>query len=93
MKYKFHEPKPSYEIASDGRQWPEQACDNTKLFIKELNWIAKNTGKDFNKLRVDDMTFGEPVVFYSDKYMGYLDSIFYRCFDTDSWDEYWDYDN
>ena len=94
MKYKFHELEPSYEIASDGRKWPEEACNNTwKLFRKEINWIAKNLNKDVNKFKVDDMTFGDPVVFYDGKYFGYLDSFFYRYFDVDDWQDYWDFDN
>ena len=89
MKYKFHETPEPIEF----RQWPEQSFDNTKQYTKELCWIAKNTGKDFNKFRVDDETFGEPVMFYSGKYAGYLDSLFYEAFDLDDWNMYWDFDN
>ena len=94
MKYKFHELEPSYEVSSDGCKWPDEACNNTwKLFNKEINWIAKNLNKDVNKFRVDDETFGEPVMFYSGKYHGYLDSLFYEAFDVDDWSMYWGFDN
>lgn len=94
MKYKFHELEPSYEIASDGRKWPDEACANTwKLFRKEINWIAKNLNKDVTKFKVDDMTFGDPVVFYDGKYFGYLLDDFYYAMDTDDWDSYWLFDN
>ena len=86
MKYKFHEELPSYD--PNGEVWA-----NKESYIKEINWIAKNKGLDVNKFRVDDFTFGEPVVFYDGRYFGYLDSLFYYHFDTDDWDGYWDFDN
>lgn len=89
MKYKFHEPPEPFELID----WPDQAYNNTKLYTKELCWIAKNSGKDFNKFRVDDETFGEPVIFYSGRYMGYLDAFFYRNFDLDAWLDWWEFDN
>lgn len=94
MKYKFYELEPSYELSEDGRKWPEQACDNTwKLFRKEINWIAKNLNKDVNKFKIDDMTFGDPVVFYDGKYFGYLLDDFYHAFDIDDWESWWGFDN
>lgn len=89
MKYKFHEEPEPLEIS----QWPDNCFDNTLQYTKELCWICKHTGKDFNKFRVDDETFGEPVMFYSGKYHGYLDSLFYEAFDLDDWKLYWDFDN
>lgn len=94
MKYKFYELEPSYQLSEDGRKWPEEACDNTwKLFRKEINWIAKNLNKDVNKFKIDDMTFGDPVVFYDGKYFGYLLDDFYHAFDIDDWGSWWGFDN
>lgn len=88
MKYKFHELEPSYELSADGRKWPDEACSNTwKLFRKEICWIAKNMNLDVNKFKVDDMTFGDPVVFYDGKYFGYLLDNFYYAMDTDDWSD------
>lgn len=87
MKYKFHEQPEDPDFG----EWSE--IDNTKQYTKELCWICKNTGKEFNKFRIDDQTFGEPVMFYSGKYMGYLDFLFYRAFIMDDWGEYWEFDN
>lgn len=90
MKYKFHESPEPVEL----KKWLEQSFDNTKYYTKELCWICKNTGKEFNKFKVDDETFGgEPVMFYSGKYMGYIDSLFYHAFDLDDWSMYWHFDN
>jgi len=88
VKYKFHEQDlPVFDL--DGSRWADR---NT--YIKEINWIAKNMNLDVNKFKIDDVTFGgEPVVFYSGKYFGYLDSLFYRCFDVDDWEGYWGFDN
>lgn len=89
MKYKFHETPEPIEIS----QWSDNCLDNIKQYTKELCWICKHTGKDLHKFRVDDETFGEPVVFYSGSYMGYLDSLFYYAFDLDDWKTWWDFDN
>ena len=88
MKYKFHEEDlPSYD--SNGERWADK-----NLYTKELNWISKNMNLEVNRFRVDDVTFGyEPVIFYSGKYFGYLDSLFYACFDVDDWESYWGFDN
>ena len=88
MKYKFHELEPSYELSSDGRKWPDEACNNTfTLFWQEINWIAKNMNLDVNKFKVDDMTFGDPVVFYDGQYFGYLLRDFYLAMDMDEWSD------
>lgn len=88
MKYKFHEEPPTLKTNDDDRKWPEQACDNTHMFSKEICWIAKNLNLDVNKFRIDDMTFGDPVVFYDGKYFGYLLDDFYYAMDTDDWNEF-----
>lgn len=88
MKYKFHEIPDNLD--PQGYLIRE---DNTKHYTKELCWICKNTGKDFNKFRVDDETFGEPVMFYKGRYHGYMDSLFYMAFDLDDFKMWWDFDN
>ncbi len=68
----------------------EMQTENTfTLYWKEVNWIAKNTGLDVCKFSVDDMTFGDPVVFYGGKYQGYLLSDFYDAFVKDDFDSWW----
>lgn len=90
MKYKFYETPLDIDYTDD--DWPKDACKNTwTRFNKEINWIAKNLNKDVRKFRVDDMTFGDPVVFYGDQYMGYLMDDFYEAMDKDAWLDYWSY--
>lgn len=89
MKHKFYENPEPIEISN----WPDNCFDNTKYYTKELCWICKNTGREFNRFRVDDETFGEPVMFYSGKYSGYLDSLFYEAFYLDDWELYWGFDS
>lgn len=90
MKYKFHELEPSYEIASDGRKWPEETCNNTwKLFRKEIHWLAKRHNCNVNEIRIDPYhPTGEVCIFIRDVWFGYIDSEFYKMVDgiPSSWD-------
>lgn len=90
MKYKFHEHPPSFVKPDDF--WEVDYPDRN-LYLKEICWIAKNMGLEMALFRVEDMTFGDPVLFYNGKYFGYLDSYFYRCFDLDTFDDWWGFDN
>ena len=62
-------------------------------YWKEINYIAKKEGKSVASIQIDDVTFGgEPVVFISGKYWGYIDFYFYLEMDmglTLDDDEYW----
>jgi len=88
VKYKFYEQNlPTVDLK--GQRWAD-----IKQYTKEIAWVCKNTGRDFNKFKVDDVTFGyEPVMFYEGKYAGYLDQLFYNYFDVDDWEGYWGFDN
>lgn len=83
MKYKFYDDPPELNL-NDPIEWAD-----IRKFTKEINWVAKNMSLDVNKLRVDDETFGDPVLFYRDRYMGYLDNLFYRALDVDDFEEWW----
>ena len=78
-----------------GIDYNEMQTENTfTLYWKEVNWIAKNLGLDVNKFKIDDITFGgEPCIFYKDEYYGYLDNLFYECYDNDDFDSWWDFDS
>lgn len=89
MKYKFHE-QPEHP---DFGEWSVSDHNDSKVYTKEICWICKNTGREFNKFRVNDETFCEPVLFYNNRYFGYLDQLFYMAFDLDDWDMCWDFDN
>jgi hypothetical protein len=92
MKYKFYETE--FSASGDNRMWPEEVFNNTfVLFRKEVQWLSDNTGKEYNKFKVDDMTFGEPVVFYDGHYIGYLDSLFYYAMDVDCFEDWWGFEN
>lgn len=86
MKYKFHEDLPSPDYPTE--QWAD-----IRTYVQEVNWICKNAGWDFNKIKIDDTTFGEPVLFYKGQYAGYLDQYFYLCYDENDWETYWGFDN
>lgn len=87
MKYKFYDDPPELRL-NDPAEW----ADN-RNYTKEINWVAKNMNLNVNKFRVDDETFGDPVLFYQDKYMGYLDNLFYRAFHVDDFSDWWYFDN
>ena len=89
MKYKFHEIPHRFTYSDNDDGW----TDEPEKYIKEINWVAKGLGLEVNKFRVDDMTFGDPVLFYQSKYMGYLDNLFYRAFDVDDFEGWWEFDN
>jgi len=87
MRYKFHEQAPAYE--SIERDWAD-----IRKYTKEVNWVCKNAGWDYNKVKIDGLTFGyDPVLFYKGKYAGYLDQYFYICFEANDWDSCWGFDN
>jgi hypothetical protein len=87
MKRKFYDDPPKLEMAS-----PCCWADKNQ-YTKEINWVAKHMFLDVNKFRVDDITFGDPVLFYCGKYMGYLDNLFYRAFDIDDFEDWWGFYN
>ena len=87
MKYKFYDDPPELNL-NDPAEW----ADGRK-YTKEINWAAKNMNLDVNKFRVDDVTFGDPVLFYQDRCVGYLDNLFYRAFDVDDFEDWWCFDN
>lgn len=87
MKYKFHEEPEPLEIS----QWPDNCFDNTLQYTKNCAGSVSIQVKISINSKVDDETFGEPVMFYSWKYMGYMDSLFYEAFDVDDWSMYWDF--
>ena len=89
MKYKFHEIPPQFTCDAYDGGW----TDEPEKYIKEINWVAKGLGLEVNNFRVDDMTFGDPVLFYQNKYMGYLDNLFYIAFDVDDFEGWWGFDN
>ena len=89
MKYKFHETPPEFPYDMCDSGW----TDEPEKYIKEINWVAKNRNLDVNKFRVDDETFGDPVLFYEGKYFGYLDNRFYLCFDIDDFSDWWEFYN
>lgn len=90
MKYKFHEATPDIpEIISYDHEWVKYREENTRFYIKELQWIANNTNTKTIDYVVDDWTFGDPVVFHkTNGYFGYLLSDFYMYFDIDDWNSY-----
>lgn len=87
MKYKFYEEKPCItETLSLDDEWVKYRDSNTHLYFKEINWIAYNTNTKVSDYFVDDLTFGDPVVFHVvNGYWGYLLNVFYYYFDTDDW--------
>ena len=87
MKYKFYDDPPELNLNE-----PAELVDSRK-HTKEINWAAKNMNLDVNKFRVDDVTFGDPVLFYQGRYVGYLDNLFYRAFDVDDSSGWWCFDN
>lgn len=94
MKYKFHEQAPEYNSEHDSRVWPEDCYSNTwKVYKKEITWIARHLNKNIKSFKVDDMTFGDPVVFYEGKYLGYLMDDFYIALSEDDWGAWWGFDN
>jgi len=47
------------------------------FYWKEINYLSKKHDKPVTTIKINDQTFGEPVVFISGEYFGYLDGIFY----------------
>lgn len=88
MKRKFYDDPPELKIINPASHWAEG-----NKYTKEINWIAKNLELEVNKFTVDEMTFGDPVIFYQGKYIGYLDNLFYYAFDVDDFADWWGFDN
>jgi len=47
-------------------------------YWKEINYISKKHNTPVASLKVNDQTFGEPVVFLNKEYLCYLDDSFYE---------------
>jgi hypothetical protein len=47
------------------------------FYWKEINYLSKKHDKPVANIKINDQTFGEPVVFINGEYFGYLDDIFY----------------
>lgn len=96
MKRKFYDDPPELDDVYHYSYWADP-----KHYWNEINYIAKKEGKNVNSFQIDDMTFGEPVLFVDGKYWGYLDHYFYlelehgiSCWEDDEyWDRYENYKN
>ena len=55
---------------------------DSRFYQKEICYVSKRESIPVNKIRVDNKTFGEPVVFINKNgewcYTGYLDDEFYN---------------
>lgn len=86
MKYKFYEDTEALVHYT----YHEQRWADIRLYQKEIAWICKHTGRDFNKYKINDVRWGlQPVMFYEGHYAGYLDEWFYVCYDRGDFNMWW----